>query len=156
MAAAVAIFAAGMALGTARTAPPASVPSPAVVPAAPSPAAAVNVPSGVTREELTRVEQKLSTEIAQLRTAAPAAGSTAAVLQRVGQMIASSEQRQQQELEFRTSQIVSDVAARRKIDMLNIENRLGSTQLRVSGNQRDINSLAQRVNYNPTSSPYVP
>ena len=154
MAAAAAIFVAGMALGMTRTAPPPTGPAPAVVAAVPAAVAAA--PPGVTRDELTRVEQKLSSEIAQLRTAGPAAGSTAATLQRVSQMIASSEKRQQQELDFRTSQIVSDVAARRKIDMLNIENRLGSTQLRVSGNQRDINSLAQRVNYNPTSSPYVP
>lgn len=145
MAAAIALFASGLAIGMTRTASP-----------APTAAVATSTPAGVTREELTRVEQKLSSEIAQLRTASPAAGATAATLQRVSQMIESSEKRQQHELDFRTAQIVSDVADRRKIDMMNIESRLGSTQLRVSGNQRDINSLAQRVNYNPASSPYVP
>lgn len=156
MAAAIAIFASGLAIGMTRTAPTEATAARRAVAAVPAAAVTTAAPTGVTREELTRVEQKLSGEIAQLRTAGPAAGATATTLQRVSQMIASSEKRQQQELDFRTAQIVSDVADRRKIDMLNIENRLGSTQLRVSGNQRDINSLAQRVNYNPTSSPYVP
>ena len=76
-------------------------------------------------------------------------------MQRVGQMIAASEARQQRELEFRTAQIVRDFSNRRQIDLANIEQRFGATAVKVLGNQRDINSLAQRVAY-PASSPYVP
>jgi hypothetical protein len=113
----------------------------------------------VTREELALVEQRLKGEIAQVRTAAPAATAGepgAATMQRVSQMIAASERRQQQELNFRTSQIVTDIADRRKVDLYNIERRLGATTVRVQSNQQDINSLAQRVGFMPANSPYVP
>jgi len=111
----------------------------------------------VTHDELARLEERLKGEIAQVRTAAPAAAeSTGLTMQRVSQMIAASEQRQQQELNFRTAQIVTDVADRRKVDLYNIERRFGATTSKVLGNQQDINSLAQRVGYMPASSPYAP
>jgi anti-sigma factor RsiW len=154
MAAAVVIFASGLTLGLSRSVSPAATParSAAAVPAVPT--AAVQ-PTSPTRDELARVEQRLTSEIARVRTAAPAADPSAAMMQRVSQMIAASEARQQQELEFRTGQIVRDVANRRQIDMINIERRLGTTAMRVIGNQNDINSLAQRVAY-PAASPYIP
>ena len=154
MAAAVVIFASGLAIGTTRGSSPAAakvrdVPATAVVPAS------VTQPA-VTHEDLARVEQRLQGEIAQVRTAAPpVAEPTTAMMQRVGQLIAASEERQQRELEFRTAQIVRDFSNRRTIDLANIEQRFGATTVKVLGNQRDINSLAQRVAY-PVSSPYVP
>jgi len=157
MAAAVAIFGSGLAIGMARTAVPAAGEAVAVAPEAAAPVAppASATASMVTREELARVEQRLKGEIAQVRTAAPAAEPTAAMMQRVNQLIAASEGRQQQELEFRTAQMVRDFSNRRQIDLANIEQRFGATTVKVLGNQRDINSLAQRVAY-PASSPYVP
>jgi len=61
-----------------------------------------------------------------------------------------------QELNFRSAQLVLDFSDRRKIDLDNIEKRFGATNVKVLGNQNQINSLAQRVNYTPTYSPYVP
>jgi anti-sigma factor RsiW len=154
MAAAVVIFASGLAIGVTRT--PAA--PPAVAQKAPSVTAqpVVATTSAVTRDELARVEQRLKTEMAQMRTAAPAAAEPPSVtLQRVNQLIAASEERQQRELEFRTAQIVRDVSNRRQIDLANIEQRFGATAVKVLDNQRYINSLAQRVAY-PASSPYVP
>lgn len=159
LAAAVAIFASGLSIGLARGSSSLPVTTGAragVVPA--TVATPATQPVVVTREELARMEERLKGEIAQVRTAAPvptAAQPAAATIQRVSQMIAASEQRQQQELNFRTSQLVTDFANRRKVDLLNIEQRLGATTSRVMVNQRDINSLAQRVAY-PAPSPYVP
>ena len=154
MAAAVVIFASGLAIGTSRGGTSAAAVA-RDVPAVTLAPTSVTQPA-VTHEDLARVEQRLSGELAQLRTAAPPpAEPTTAMMQRVGQMIAASEARQQRELEFRTAQIVRDFSNRRQIDLANIEQRFGATAVKVLGNQRDINSLAQRVAY-PASSPYVP
>jgi len=154
MAAAVVIFASGLTIGLMRN----SSPPPTAAHEAPiltAQSASVTTPA-VTREELARLEQRLTGEIAQMRAAAPVATQPpAAMMQRVNQLIAASEGRQQRELEFRTAQIVRDFSNRRQIDLANIEQRFGATTVRVMGNQRDINSLAQRVAY-PASSPYVP
>jgi hypothetical protein len=113
----------------------------------------------VTGEDLAQIEQRLRGEIAQLRTAATSTAGTGdarAVMQRVSQMIAASEARQQNELNLRTSVLAQDWQNRRVLDLTNIEKRLGSTTVRVLNNQQDINSLAQRVGYSPSPSPYVP
>jgi anti-sigma factor RsiW len=167
MAAAVVIFASGMAIGgtwSPRSSSPAPVASPSSAPAmtmnTSASAPRVSPASGVTRQELAEFEQRLRGEIAQLRTAAapnvPATGDAPAMMQRVSQMIAASEARQLKELDFRTSVMTRDWTNRRALDLANIEQRLGSTTVRVLSNQQDINSLAQRVGYAPGPSPYVP
>jgi hypothetical protein len=157
MAAAAVIFASGLAIGMARggsPAPPATVARTAVAPAA---VTASTTQTPVTREELARLEQRLTGQIAQVRTAAPvAAEPTAATIQRVSQMIAASERRQEQELNFRTAQIVTDVANRRTIDMNNIERRLTAQAVSVQSTQQNFKSMAQRVGFMPANSPYVP
>jgi hypothetical protein len=91
--------------------------------------------------------------MAQIRTAAPATASAddQAVLRRVSQLIAASEARQQRELAFRTSQVVNDISNARRIDLLQIDQRLNNferaTGRRVETNQQDIRSLAQTVAY---------
>ena len=163
MAAAVAIFASGIAIGGARSgALPSSGTQPsattaATVSSSATAAAAVATPAAVTRQELAAVEQRLRSELAQVRTSAPAETTeTRAVMQRVNQLIAASEARQMKELDFRTSVLARDWANRRTVDLTNIERRLGSTSVRILNNQQDINSLAQRVGYSPAPSPYVP
>ena len=153
MAAAVVIFASGLAIGMSRgTSPAATVARDGAV----TPAAGASLAqTSVTRDELARVEQRLRGEIAQVRTAAPATESSAVVMQRVSQMIAASEGRQRQQLEDRTAQLATDFWNRRTTDMVNIEKRLGVTTTKVLGNQQVINSLAQRVLYTP-AQPYEP
>ena len=153
MAAAVVIFSSGLAIGMSRgTSPAATV----AREDGPAPAAAVSLAqTSVTRDELARVAEQLRGEIAQVRTAAPANESNAVVMQRVSQMIAASEGRQQQQLQSATAQIVTDFWNRRTTDMQNIEKRLGATTNRVLGNQQVLNSLAQRVYYTP-AQPYEP
>jgi hypothetical protein len=154
MAAAAVIFASGLAVGMARGTSPAVTVAREVTPPVAAPVSATQAP--VSREELARVEQRLTGEIAKVRTAAAPAEPTAAMMQRVNQLIAASERRQMQELNFRSAQLVLDFSDRRKIDLDNIEKRFGATNVKVLGNQNQINSLAQRVNYTPTYSPYVP
>jgi anti-sigma factor RsiW len=171
MAAAVVIFASGMALGGAwptqdrgetnrRVADDPRVAADLQVRRTPVPA---TVSTAVTREDLAQIEQRLRTEIAQVRTAAtPDAGETNArvVMQRVSEMIAASEARQQKELDFRTSVLAADLANGRRIDNINFEQRLRGTNARIITNQQSINSLAnslaQPVGYSPASAPYVP
>ena len=167
MAAAVAIFVSGMALGGTWSARSSSPPSVAIASAPAVPATntapartAVPAADAVTRQELAQFEQRLRGELGQLRAAAatdvPPTGDARAVMQRVSQMIAASEARQLRELDFRTSVMTRDWTNRRALDLANIEQRLGSTTVRVLSNQQDINSLAQRVGYSPGPSPYVP
>jgi hypothetical protein len=161
MAAAVVIFASGMVLGTSRSTQPARVEADLQVGRTPATASATPVAStGVTPEDLAAIEQRLRGEIAQVRTGATsdpgASADSRALMQRVNQLIAASEARQQHELELRTSVMTRDWANRRTLDLANIEQRLGSTSVRVLSNQQDINSLAQRVGYSPNYSQYVP
>ena len=161
MAAAVVIFASGMALGGVWSAPPSSPSAVATTSTAPATtnASTAAVPAAVTREDLAQIEQRLRGEIAQARTSATSDAGSAdsrAVMQRVSQMIAASEARQQNELNLRTSVLAQDWQNRRMVDLNNIERRLGSTTVRVLNNQQDLNSLAQRVGLSPMSSPYVP
>jgi uncharacterized protein YkwD len=151
MAAAVVLFASGVAFGTFRTTSTPVSATPQTATATP-----VAVRDSVTHEDLAQVEQRLQNEIAQVRTTADASPDTRAVMQRVTQMIAASESRQQKELDFRTSVLASDFATARRIDNANIEQRLRGQNVRVQMNQQDINSLAQRVGYTPSYSPYVP
>ena len=156
MAAAVLIFGAGLAIGTARSttasapstvATGAGTTSPATVRSAPSAATA----SAVSRDELFQFEHRLQSEIAQLRTAAPATTDNRAVLQQVSGLIAASEERQRRELAFRTAQVVNDLSNARQIDLMRIDQRLNNferaTGRRVESNQLDIKSLAQTVGY---------
>jgi hypothetical protein len=164
MAAAILIFTSGMALGGAWSSTPAATPV-----AAPSTGmttirtSSMPAPAVVTRQDLAQVERQLRAEIAQVRTAAasdPSAGDSRAVMQRVSQLIAASEARQQKELDFRTSVLATDLANARRIDNANFEQRLRGTDSRVISNQRTINSvvnsLAQPVGYTPGYSPFVP
>lgn len=152
MAAAVIIFASGLAIGMSRGTPAVTVARDgSATPAAPASVAQMSV----TREELANLEQRLRGEIAQVRTAVPAGESNAITMQRVNQLIAASEGRQQQQLESATAQIVTDFWNRRTTDMANIEKRLGVTTTKMRDNQQVINSLAQRVYFTP-AQPYEP
>ena len=120
LAAAAAIFAAGLSLGlvggtvggTMRAAPPGAA-------------------STVTLDAL---EQRLRDEIAQMRTpapspaAVPASGTEGQLLARVRALIDESEQRQQRELALRTAQIVRDFDSQRRVDLEQIQRNFGQIE----------------------------
>lgn len=113
-------------------------------PAAVDPGASVksSVPAGVQPAELqaalSALEHRLRTEMATMRTAAPAAPSLqtassespdrAGLLQHVQELIDASERRQQRELALRLAQVVQDVDTQRRTDMVRIENGFGQIE----------------------------
>jgi hypothetical protein len=127
-----------------------------------APATAVRVaptaPAGMTEGDLqaalTALEGKLRAEIAATgtREAAPAAparlqASTidrGELLRQVEDLIEASERRQQRELAFRLAQVVQDVDAQRRTDMLRIETGLGQIE-GVTG--QEVARQRQLINY---------
>jgi hypothetical protein len=149
LAAAVVIFAAGLALGIARpsmipqgalsfvdgrgTIPPSPASAVAARPSAPVAAAARG--ESVTGATLDALEERLRGEIAELRAsgappvAAPASASVEGqLLARVRALIDESEQRQQRELALRTAQIVRDFDSQRRVDLEQIQRNFGQIE----------------------------
>jgi hypothetical protein len=84
--------------------------------------------------DLTALEQQLRTELRSVRTAAAvAAPRTASVpdgdlVRRVRALVEESEKRQQRELALRVAEVVRDVAAQRRADLVKIDRTLGVVQ----------------------------
>ena len=154
-AAAVVVFAAGLAAGTARQAPSVAVSgaesrtTPPVVATA-GPASS----NTVSRSELASLEQRLRTEMNALRNvAAPkveaAAGNDEAVVRRVQALVQESEQRQRRELVLRTAELFRDFEMQRRQDMVNVQQSIRQVE-GITGaefrQQREMwNELTNRV-----------
>ena len=125
MAAAVAIFGAGLSLGVARGLAPAATPTQArtTTPSAP-------VAQNVSPDQLASLEQRLRAEIAQVRQApvASAPVGDGQLLARVRTLIDESEQRQQRELALRTAEIVRDFDSQRRLDLAQIQRSFGQIE----------------------------
>jgi anti-sigma factor RsiW len=146
-AAAAVIFATGVTLGalrgtTATTDAPTSNPGGSNVTLAPA------TPGAVTAGDLSALEQRLRTELSQMRnTNGPATGSAgdAQIVERVRAMIQESEQRQQRELALRTAEIVRDFDAQRQGDLTRIERAMGqmdgTTGVEVAQQRQMLNYL---------------
>ena len=155
-AAAVVVFAAGLAAGTARQAPAvAAVGGTASRTAPPVVAVADPASSGaVSRTELASLEQRLRSEMNAIRTvAAPkveaARGDDEAVVRRVQTLVQESEQRQRRELVLRTAQLFRDFEMQRRQDMVNVQQSLRQVE-GITGaefrQQREMwNELTNRV-----------
>jgi anti-sigma factor RsiW len=147
MAAAVLLFASGMAIGVSRTgAPPettATVNAPAPVVA--QPVAAIGPTEGVTPGDLQALEQRLRGEIAQARTTTVAApvsrAADADMFKRVQALITDSEQRQRRELALRTTEIVRDMDTQRRVDLAQVQRNLGQIQDLTGAAVRDQNDM---------------
>ena len=126
-AAAIVIFATGASLGALRGGAGAT-----------TTAASVAAPAAVTAPELTALEQRLRSEISELRTArshetvtavpvntASDSTGSAVVMQQVRQLIRDSEQRQQRELALRTAEVIRDFDTQRRGDLARIEQTFG-------------------------------
>jgi hypothetical protein len=86
----------------------------------------------VTPQDLSALEQRLRTEMLNIRaTTTGATGPAAAgagdaqILERVRAMIQDSEEKQQHELALRTAEVVRDFDAQRRVDLTRIERTLG-------------------------------
>lgn len=120
-AAAVLIFGTGLTLGALR--------GTTTLPSSPSNSTGVAANAAtVTRAELAALEQRLRSEMTQVRASAQpaaAAPADARVFERVRAMIDESEQRQRRELALRTTEMVRDFDAQRNDDLVRIERTLG-------------------------------
>jgi hypothetical protein len=147
MAAAVLLFASGMAIGVSRTAAPpettAAVNAPA--PVAAQPVAAIAPAEGVTPRDLHDLEQRLRGEIAQARTTTAATPvsrtADADIFKRVQALITDSEQRQRRELALRTTEIVRDMDTQRRVDLAQVQRNLGQIQDLTGAAVRDQNDM---------------
>jgi len=147
MAAAVLLFASGMAIGVSRTAAPpettAAVNAPA--PVAAQSVAAIAPAEGVTPRDLQDLEQRLRGEIAQARTTTAATPvsrtADADIFKRVQALITDSEQRQRRELALRTTEIVRDMDTQRRVDLAQVQRNLGQIQDLTGAAVRDQNDM---------------
>ncbi|MEQ1760167.1 MAG: hypothetical protein ABL986_17765 [Vicinamibacterales bacterium] len=144
VAAAVALFGAGAALGALRG----SAVTPAGISTAVTSAPASGV-APVSAGDLAALEARLRAELAP-RGAAPApviaaSHDDAALMQQVRTLIGESERRQQQELTLRTAELVKDVDAQRRGDLARIERTFGqmegTTGVRADQQQQLLNYL---------------
>jgi anti-sigma factor RsiW len=165
-AAAVAIFASGLAIGAARNVAFSLQPSASTVQTATSVTPVALTNAGVSRADLAQLEARLKTEIAQAHATAggdPRAAGDDAVIKRVQELIAASEQRQQRELALRVSDVMRDVNNARQYDQINVERRLATVMddnaRRANSNMQIINdvrrNLGQPVSF-PAASPSIP
>jgi uncharacterized tellurite resistance protein B-like protein len=90
-------------------------------------------PAAVTATDLTALEQRLRAEMAELRavpasTAAAPQTNNAQILAQVRALIDESEQRQQGALALRTAQVVRDLDLQRRVDLAQIQNKVGQIE----------------------------
>jgi hypothetical protein len=152
-AAAALIFATGVTLGALRgvTSPADRGPTGPVAQQANATRAANT--TSVTKADLAALEQRLRSEMSQVRTTsntgssdtAAAAPADARILERVRAMIQDSEQRQQRELALRTAEVVRDFDAQRRDDLTRIERTMGqmdgTTGVEVAQQRQMLNYL---------------
>lgn len=139
--AAMAIFAAGAAVGMRGLEPAA-------------PAAAPGV-AAVSAQDLAALEGRLRAELRTIRAAAAPADrpappeGEAATLQRVRTLVAESEERQQKQLALRLTQMMRDVDAQRRLDLMRIEQTFGQmegfTRPELANQRQMLNYLIQRT-----------
>ena len=143
-AAALLIFGAGLSLGLVRG--PAEAPQVSSRPA--TDAAATNI---ATRSELSQLEQRLKSELAQMRTAAPApvrqaTSSDDEILKKVEALVAQSEERQRREFTLRSVEMARDFEAQRRIDMATVREAVGQFQGVAGTEIRQQREAIDRIN----------
>lgn len=116
---------------------PAPAGTPATPPAGVREASASPAPGEPWRADLVSLERRLREEFASAPVAAgtlsaAAAGSPApgdrAVMARVSELIAASEQRQQREMAYRMSEMFGELSAQRQNDLLRVQQGLGALE----------------------------
>jgi len=144
-AAAMLIFGVGLAVGLARgSATPAQISST-------QPTAATVTADVASRTELSRLEDRLKSEMMQLRnTTAPpvrqAAASEAEIMKKVEALLTESEERQRREFTLRSVEMARDFEAQRRIDLATVRETVGQFQ-GVTGNEiRQQREAIDRIN----------
>ena len=149
--AALVIFGVGLSVGLARG----PVAAPQVASNQPPPATMTTTPTTVTasRNDLSQLEERLKSQIAQIRTAVPvrqvvssSSSSDEEIMKKVEALLAQSEERQRREFTLRSVEMARDFEAQRRIDMASVREAVGQFQ-GVTGNEiRQQREAIDRIN----------
>jgi anti-sigma factor RsiW len=148
-AAALAIFGAGLSVGAVRNAPApqhaATVPqTPPVAQVAPPPR------SSVSADDLAQLEQRIRTELTQLRstnTAVPAAarGSDDALMQQVKTLIDQSEENQRRDFTLRMVDLAGNIETQRRVDLATVRQQIGLQERSIGTELRQQREVLGRL-----------
>lgn len=144
-AAAVVIFGAGLSLGFSRG-------SERNEPAVARQAVSAPVVESVSPGELARLEQRLKSEIAQIRSSTPsapvrqAATSDEEVMKKVEALLAQSEERQRRDFTIRSVELARDFEAQRRVDLASVRETLGPLQGVTGTELRQQREAIDRIN----------
>ena len=144
--AALVIFGVGLSVGLARG------PVPAPQAASSQPPATVKPVSidGPTRTDLAELEQRLKSEIAQVRTATPVrqvvVPSDDETMKKVEALLSQSEERQRREFTLRSVEMARDFEAQRRIDMASVREAVGQFQGVTGTEIRQQREAIDRIN----------
>jgi hypothetical protein len=144
--AALLIFGVGLSVGLARgpvAAPQVASNQPPVVESTPT--------SGVTLTDLSQLENRLKSEIAQMRIVASPARAVASssdddVMKKVAALLAESEERQRREFTLRSVEMARDFEAQRRIDMASVREAVGQFQGVTGTEIRQQREAIDRIN----------
>jgi hypothetical protein len=135
-AAALVIFAAGLSVGIARNGSSDPVASPqvsSVVPAVSRGSAATAPAGSVSRDELAQLEQRLKSEMSQLRPVSAVStvasrGSDEALIQQVRSLIEESEANQRKDFTLRMVELAGNIEQQRRVDLQTVRQSMGQLQ----------------------------
>lgn len=129
--AALLIFGVGLSVGLARG----PVAAPQQVSSKPPAAAPAQAPTnGATSTDLAQLEERLKSEMAQMRTAASpvrqvvASSSDDDIMKKVVALLAESEERQRRDFTLRSVEMARDFEAQRRVDMASVRETVGQFQ----------------------------
>jgi hypothetical protein len=113
----------------------------------------MTTPTGTaSANDLSQLEERLKSEIAQIRTApvrqvvSSSSSSDEAIMQKVEALLAQSEERQRREFTLRSVEMARDFEAQRRIDMASVREAVGQFQ-GVTGNEiRQQREAIDRIN----------
>jgi hypothetical protein len=144
--AALVIFGVGLSVGLARG----PVAAPQVSSTAPPAAVETTPANGATRTDLAQLEERIKSEIAQIRTAAPVrqvvSSSDDGVMKKIEALLAESEERQRREFTLRSVEMARDFEAQRRIDMASVREAVGQFQGVTGTEIRQQREAIDRIN----------
>jgi aminopeptidase C len=109
--------------------------------------------STASRNDLSQLEERLKSEIAQIRTAAPvrqvvssSSSSDEEIMQKVEALLAQSEERQRREFTLRTVEMARDFETQRRVDMASVREAVGQFQGVTGTEIRQQREAIDRIN----------
>ncbi|HLG58058.1 MAG TPA: hypothetical protein VI485_22115 [Vicinamibacterales bacterium] len=146
-AAALVIFAAGLSMGLSRDNTQSQPPLREASTLSDTPSA---TPATVSRDDLTRVEERLRAEMAQLRTVAPTPVATRQnsddVMQQVKTLLEQSEARQRSDFTLRMVDLASSIETQRRVDLATVRQTMGTMQGVTGTEVRQQREAIDRIN----------